>query len=213
LLSASELRELFCLTACRPGHVDRSTNGIASEGSNDWDRTGHNFKVGYGTVDALRATLAAIDPVSAAFVLAGRPKIPDAKEPGLALARRWHRAIVELSSPLALEYKQLWAPVFVKVLLNSREALNAMLWFARHLVELATTPSQIWVSLPHPALVQRLLIALWECAEHIERYGSPSDGQKRTATHFAAHVEHAILALHGDTLAQFINNLVSPSEP
>jgi hypothetical protein len=207
LLTASQLRELLCLTAARPARVDPAREGLGANGANDWDRSGHNLKLGYGTVHPLAASLAALDPVCAALLLAGRP---DAKDPGLRLARDFYAALSSLTAPLVREYQSVWAPRFVCTLLDSRDMRRTALWVARHLVELTSAPAPRWLEHPHQASIQRMLIALWEGAEYNT---APSASRaERSGFQFAADVEHAMLREHGVGAAEFLEQLVRPGD-
>jgi len=205
LLSASQLRELLCLTTARPLRVDPAREGLAANGADEWDRSGHNFKVGHGSVHPIAASLAAIDPVCAALVFAGRPHVRD---PGLKLAQNFYVSLLNLESPLAHEYQATWAPLLVCALLDSRDMRRTALWAARHLVELKVAPAARWHELPHHALVQRLLIALWEGVECSAGAAPATSIAERPGSQFAADVERAMLRADEAGLAAFLERLV-----
>ena len=203
-LSAGQLRELLCLSAARPVRIDPVREGLGANGADEWDRSGHNFKVGHGTVHPVAASLAALDPVCAALVLAGRPH---ARDPGLKLAQNFYISLFGIDAPLAREYQVSWAPRLVCALLDSRDVRRTALWAARHLVELESAPAAHWHELPHHALVQRVLIALWEGVE-CSATGSMPTAAERSGAQFAADVERAMLRADGAGVAAFLERLV-----
>jgi hypothetical protein len=207
LLSASQLRELLCITTARPARVDPVREGLAANGGDEWDRSGHNFKVGHGAVDPVAACLAALDPACAALLLAGRPH---AKDPGLKLAQKFYASLLALEAPLVREYQTVWAPRLVCALLDWRDIRRTALWAARHLVELVSSQGPRWHEQPHHALLQRVLIALWE---GVEFGGQVQAGRsERSGSQFAAEVERAMLREDGAGAAAFLDRLIRPGD-
>lgn len=201
-LVPGQVHELLCATARRRDdvEVDPTADALAG-GCNEWDRAGHNFKLGHGMLDARRATLAASDPICAAFVLAGRTGASDTDEPGLALAQRWFDLVSASEHPLVVEYRVTWAPRIVASMLDHREVRRPLAWCARHLTELSANRSATWVGRGHQAVLQRVLVALWECAE------IASCTELRS---FAARVERAIVEDDGGGASGVIDRLVTP---
>lgn len=200
-LTVEQLRVALCATAYRPPNPDATgAADPAANGCNNRDRLGHNFKVGYGLVDAGRAVLSVRDPVCAAFILAGENQLPyEHPEAGLILARAWDAAITASTNGLVERYRKDWALLFARMLLDTPSLQRAILWCARHLVELTRSPPLTWRGRNHSAFVQRVLVALWDFVDAI---GTPG------AVTFAQDVERAILSDDGAAVSRFIESLV-----
>jgi len=141
-LDADELRAVLQWTADVPPVVD-SGAGPSADALNEWDRLGHNPKLGYGRVNALAAVLAAGDPVCAALLLT-RPRpacVPlrnaAYSHPKFRLALSWYLWTKQpgLEGPaqeLLREYRERVAPTLAKIILHSWRWRDAMVWLARH---------------------------------------------------------------------------------
>ena len=141
-LDADELRALLQWTADVPPVVD-SGAGPGADALNEWDRLGHNPKLGYGRVNALAAVLAAGDPVCAALLLT-RPRpacVPlrnaAYSHPKFLLALSWYLwtkspGLEGPAQELLREYREKVAPALARILLHSWRWRDAMVWLARH---------------------------------------------------------------------------------
>jgi hypothetical protein len=204
-LTAAELRALLCSTTVRPRRVDRSACSAAAEasGCNDWDHSMHSLKLGFGRVDALRATLSAVDPLCAAFVQADRTDRWDhSRFIGVALAQNWYLKVRACNDTLAVDYVR-WAPRLALLFLHHFEVRRLLMWIARHLVELATATPTSWPTSSHGSLAHRTSLALSELQRHL-----PQDCALAFAS-FAARVEHAIVAGDGAAFSTVLAKLVA----
>jgi hypothetical protein len=161
-LTAAELRALLALTADVPGDVDGG-QGLAAGAFNGRDRLGHNFKIGYGMVNAPAACLAAADPVCLAL-LATRP-VPDGGAPrsAIATARAWRgrvRRAARQGDQRARDYLRV-AGRLSRLFLTSLEVREAFCWLARHVHGLLEAgPMTRWRDQHHGALVVRIRHAI-----------------------------------------------------
>lgn len=202
-LSGEQLRELLCMTAFKPEVVESDTSETlsAAAGCNEWDRSGHNFKLGYGLLDAHRTALAAADPVCAALVLVGMPTAPGVQgDVALRMATTWQSQISTSKHPLIREYKRL-APKLVRVFLENRAVRRTLLWCARHLIALTDGQARSWSQQSHASLLQRVVSSLWECVEHL------GDVAVRS---YVVTSEREILADNGRAVSEFLERLVFP---
>jgi len=145
-LDADELRALLQWTADVPPAVD-SGAGPCSDALNEWDRLGHNPKLGHGRVNALAAALAAGDPVCAALLLtrprSGGVPLRNAafSHPRFLLALSWYTwtrspGLEGPAQDLLREYREKVAPALARILLHSWRWREAMVWLARHVAML-----------------------------------------------------------------------------
>jgi hypothetical protein len=146
-LSLIELRQLLRATAVElPTEDDPAAPGLEARHFNEWDRAGHNFKLGHGRVDTLGACLAAADPVCYAL-LATRPPLPASPTPASAEAEReaargWESCLLSWASrsELARRYLALRGHL-VPVVLRAPALQDALFWLARHLRALRQVPT------------------------------------------------------------------------
>ncbi|MBN9685732.1 MULTISPECIES: S8/S53 family peptidase [unclassified Corallococcus] len=153
-LDADEVRALLQWTADLPPVVDGGP-GPASEGFNEWDRLGHNLKLGAGRVNALAAALAATDPVCAALLLT-RPRpgpIPTRgvaeSDPAMLRALAWlgwtEEKHADFPTPWQVvldAYLQVRGSL-ARLVLHSWRWREAIMWLARHLMALWTTDGDL----------------------------------------------------------------------
>ncbi|WP_158617622.1 S8/S53 family peptidase [Corallococcus sp. CA049B] len=153
-LDADEVRALLQWTADLPPVVDGGP-GPASESFNEWDRLGHNLKLGAGRVNALAAALAATDPVCAAVLLT-RPRpgpIPTRgvaeSDPAMLRALAWlgwtRKAHADFPTPwrvLLDAYLQVRGAL-ARLVLHSWRWREALMWLARHLMALWATDGEL----------------------------------------------------------------------
>lgn len=159
-LTLAELRSVLRLTA-EPGPVEdlNGKRGIEAESFTEWDRSGHNFKLGYGRVHVQAACLAAADPVCHALLAARHPAPPGGRTPlELQAAQAWEARVQALAShsEQAREYLELRGHL-VPLLLQDLELRDALQWLARHLLALRRTGAPGWPrdGMDHGVLVDR----------------------------------------------------------
>ncbi|HTV25607.1 MAG TPA: S8/S53 family peptidase [Polyangiaceae bacterium] len=165
---AADVRRFLTASAELPSVIDPAF-GLGSGAYDNVDRTGHNFKLGYGEVNATAAALLAFDPVTLGFVLASPRSFPGPswrgfqRSPHLLLAQSFlgwckRARLPERFDSLRLGYIQL-RPALLRVLLSDASALEALLWLARHLgaVLSSRTRARAWKrESDHGELVARL---------------------------------------------------------
>lgn len=177
-LSLSELRQLLRATAqALPAEDEPTEPGLETDRFNEWDRAGHNLKLGHGRVDALGACLAAGDPVCHALLatrrtLAAKLGATEATEE-LEAARSWESHLLHLAhqSDLARRYLALRGHL-VLLALRSPALQDALFWLARHLRALRLYGSPEWPeeTLDHGALSDRCLHVLEVLGGLLEQY-------------------------------------------
>ncbi len=167
-LSLVELRHLLRATALElPSENNPAAPGLESDRFNEWDRTGHNFKLGHGRVDALGACLAAADPICYALVATRHPL---SAQPGpctsgveVEAARNWDSHLRNLASQsdLARRYLALRGHL-VPLVLCTPALQDALFWLARHLRALRLHGPPSWPDdgTDHGALNARCLHVL-----------------------------------------------------
>jgi hypothetical protein len=162
-LSAFEVRELLKVTAEVPRVVD-DESGLAARDFNDWDRDGHNFKLGHGCIHREWAQMAAGDPLCLAFLMAReRPDPPRASTSrGARLARAWHDFAA--GAEKLAQYRRA-RPALVRQVLRSPAVRESFLWLARHLLALHRTKDPGWPAQDHGALADRVRLAIELAAE------------------------------------------------
>jgi hypothetical protein len=182
-----EIRQLLRIGARRPAVVDDEVRSLdcASALFNDWDRSGHNLKLGYGNLDALQTCLAAADPVC--LVLLATRAQPDSAAPlATRMARAWMSFVesVEQQSELGGQYSTQRAAL-VELVLRSPRVFEVSSRLARHLRELVADPSQRWVT---DALIDKQPIPGHECLRtmicdilRVVRMHDPDGGQGNLA--------------------------------
>lgn len=159
-LSLPALRGVLRLTA-ESGPVEEHPCAASTQatGLDEWDRSGHNFKLGHGRLDAHAAWLAAGDPVCHALLSS---RHPGGDEGGPALetrmARAWEEWTRELASqtPLAREYQSVRGFI-VPLVAQDSDLRDAVLWLARHLLALRRVQAPDWPvdGMDHGVLVDR----------------------------------------------------------
>ncbi len=146
-LDADEVRALLQWTADLPPVTDGGP-GPAADSFNEWDRLGHNLKLGAGRVNALAAVLAAADPICAALLLT-RPRpgsIPTRgvaeSDPAMLRALAWygwtrkeHANFSAGSRMLLAEYCEVRGTL-ARMMLHAWRWREALMWLARHLMAL-----------------------------------------------------------------------------
>lgn len=179
-LTLAELRQLLRMTA-DVSVVDDAPAGTGIEAGrlNERDRTGHNFKVGYGKVHAMRACLAAADPVSFALLTSQ----PDE----LKRARAWEESLHRMaaSSSRAREYLEVRKCLVPQVLV-SPDLRDALHWLARHLHQIRRDGSPSWWDdgMDHGVLIDRIQHAVELSIRLPGTRPSPEDGRvERWAEH------------------------------
>jgi len=147
-LTAAELRRVLQRTADVPPQVDEGP-GPAADTFNAWDRTGHNFKLGAGRINALAAVLAAADPICDALLLTrARPgRVPTRgvteSDPAMLCARAWYGwtfaqdadTVSQEAWHLLVRYRELRGRL-ARLSRESASVQEALLWLARHLLAL-----------------------------------------------------------------------------
>ncbi len=167
-LSLAELRQILRATAIAlPAEQEPASPGLEAGHFNEWDRAGHNFKLGHGRVDALGACLAAADPVCYALLATQRalPDIPGStpSEVERDAARSWESSLPRwcFYSERARRYRALRG-YLVPLLARAPEARDGLFWLARHFRALRLHGPPDWPDpgLDHGALVDRCLDTL-----------------------------------------------------
>jgi len=157
-LGLAELRHVLRATA-DAGEVDGAPPGTGLEAGrlNEWDRTGHNFKIGYGRVHVLRACLAAADPIALALLSARHA--PGADPAAEAMAASWERHLRAL--PAARRYLEVRGRL-VAAAIGDLDLRDALLWLARHALALRREGAPAWRDdgMDHGVLADRLQHAL-----------------------------------------------------
>jgi hypothetical protein len=136
-LSLTELRQLLRATAMQlPTEDDAAAPGLEAGHFNEWDRAGHNFKLGHGRVDTLGACLAAADPIC--YALLATRRTLSASPAGAYMereaARGWDHSLIRWASryDLARRYLELRGHL-VPLVLRTPALQDALFWLARHL--------------------------------------------------------------------------------
>jgi hypothetical protein len=188
LLSANEVRTLLRATALAPTQPEGRP--MSSETSSDeedttcsedqdaraqfslMDRSGHNFKLGYGCVNPEAAVLAASDPFSYGFYLTKELTVQSLQsqvEDGtFKVAAEWSTLIEHLTKELGTLGKYRQSLVLVRVAIHSFSFRENLLWIVRHCKSLART----WKGKLHNHLALtdrfRLLLRILEDASGLE---------------------------------------------
>lgn len=157
-LSLAELRHVLRATA-EAGEVDDAPPGTGLEAGrlNERDRTGHNFKTGYGKVHILRACLAAADPVALALLSARHA--PGRDPAAEAMAAAWERHLQALAGrlPEARRYLEIRGRL-VPAVIGDLALCDALLWLGRHVLALRREGASAWQGdgMDHGVLADRL---------------------------------------------------------
>ena len=159
-----------------PSEENPSTPGLEATCFNEWDRTGHNFKLGYGRIDTAGACLAAADPVCYAL-LATRCGAPAQLGSGVprmeaVAAGGWEDCLMSLvsHSELARRYLALRGHL-VPLVLRSPELRDALFWLARHFRALRQYGPKNWPEdgTDHGSLSDRCLYVLETLSDSLDQ--------------------------------------------
>lgn len=223
-LDADELRAVLQWSADVPPGVDGGA-GAAADDFNEWDRLGHNPKLGAGRVNALAAVMTAADPVCAALLLTrprpGRVPIRGAAHAHPAFLRAlswyWWTRTVKLEGQareLLAGYRQEVAPVLARVFLHSWRWREPVMWLARHLNALSTT-QEPWLDAQgrrdHGALRRRVQHALDALREELE--GPVFHAEREAVLPWLDGVDGFLRDKTGQQIQRFLFNGRSPFEP
>ena len=211
VLTLVELRQLLRATALElPSEDNPAAAGLEADCFNDWDRAGHNFKLGHGRVDALGACLAAADPVCFALLATRRSLSiqPGSSAAGVELeaARGWESHLRKLSprSDLTRRYLALRG-YLVLLVLRAPAFQDALFWLARHLRALRLHGDPAWPDdgMDHGALNDRCLHVLEELAGLLEH--APTDVPAKEVSRWLHEMVRLIEAVSSQTVARFVS--------
>jgi hypothetical protein len=214
-LSLSELRQLLRATSVAlPPEDTPGPPGLESDHFNEWDRAGHNFKLGHGRVDSLGACLAAADPVCYALLATRRSLSsqsgPSAAEAELEAARGWESCLMKLASrsELARRYLALRG-YLVPLVLRTPALQDALFWLARHLRALRLYGSPSWPDdgTDHGALSDRCLHTLEVLGEVMEPLRANDPGKEMARWRYE--VTRLLETLPSQGLARFLAEALS----
>lgn len=210
-LNLVELRQLLRATALElPSEEDRAAPGLEANGFNEWDRSGHNFKLGYGRVDALGACLAAADPVCYALLATRRSLSvqPGPSSAGVELeaARGWESHLRNLSPRSGLAWRYLALRGYLVPLVLRAPALqDALFWLARHIRALRLYGPPAWPDdgTDHAALNDRCLHVLEVLADLLEQ--APTDVPVEEVLSWLHEMVRLLGTVSSQTVARFLS--------
>jgi hypothetical protein len=211
-LSLIELRQLLRATAVQlPAEDEAAAPGLEVNHFNEWDRGGHNFKLGHGRVDTLGACLAAADPVC--YALLATRRIPPASSSGVLereAAQGWERCLLRWSSrhELARRYLELRGHL-VPMVLSAPALQDALFWLARHLRALRLQGPSPWPEerMDHGALVDRCMHLLEVLSALLDQL--PTEAPSQEISRWLHEVMRLLAAVPPLAVARFLAEAIS----
>ncbi len=210
-MSLVEVRQLLRATALKlPSEDDPAAPGLEADRFNEWDRAGHNFKLGHGRVDALGACLAAADPVCYALLatrcsLSEQPTSPSTAGMELEAARGWESLLRNLApqSDLVQRYLALRG-YLVPLVLRTPALQDALFWLARHLRALRLHGPPAWPDdgTDHGALNDRCLHVLEVLGGSLEQ--APPDVPAKEVSRWLYEMVRRLEVTPSQTVARFL---------
>jgi hypothetical protein len=210
-LSLTEVRQLLRATALKlPAEDEPAAPGLEAAHFNEWDRAGHNFKLGHGRVDALGACMTAADPVCHALLatrrsLSEQPTSPSAAGVELEAARGWESHLRNLASHCDLAQRYLTLRGYlVPVVLRDTALQDALFWLARHLRALRLYGPPVWPEdgTDHGALNDRCLHVLEVLGRSLEQ--APPDVPAREVSRWLYDMVRLLEVMPSRKLARFL---------
>ncbi len=210
-LSLAEVRQLLRATALQlPSEEDPAAPGLEATHFNEWDRAGHNFKLGYGRLDAGGACLAATDPVCHALLatrraLSHQPTSPSTAGMESEAARSWESLLRNLAPRNELAHRYLALRGYLVPLVLRAPALrDALFWLTRHLRALRLYGPPGWPDdgTDHGALRDRCLHVLEVLGDSLEQ--APPEVPIREVTRWLDELVRLLELMPSDTVARFL---------
>ncbi len=210
-LSLVEVRQLLRATALKlPSEEDPASPGLEAGYFNEWDRAGHNFKLGHGRLDALGACLASADPVCYALLttcrsLVDQPMNPSTVGMEMEAARGWESLLRSMApqSDLVQRYLALRG-YLVPLTLRTPALQDALFWLTRHLRALRLYGPPAWPEdrTDHGALNDRCLHVLEVLGDSLEQ--APPELPVREVSRWLYEMVRLLGGMPSQTVARFL---------